>query len=118
MVKEKLQGHFVDTRNVVYESARYSRWKRELGETTDRSMTELHKQADRCVLCAMRKRLVRDLFVVGLLDQHLPEALQMNTAIALATSTGLAKVRTSETAKKQQTNSDCFPTLLQKFYIC
>lgn len=54
MVKEKLQGHFVDTRNVVYEIARYSRWK-ELGETMDRFKIELHKQADRCVLCAMRK---------------------------------------------------------------
>lgn len=78
-VKAKLQAHFVHTKNVVYESTHFNRHKQEAGETVDEFATApLHKLAGQCEFSDLKERLVRDRFVVGLLDQSLSEALQLN----------------------------------------
>ncbi|XP_077552089.1 uncharacterized protein LOC144166441 [Haemaphysalis longicornis] len=48
----------------------------------------------------MKKRLIRDKFVVGLYDAQLSEALQMDPQLTLASA--LAKARLKETVRQQQ----------------
>lgn len=62
-VKEEFQAHFVHTKNVVYESARFNRRKQEMGETVDEFVTARHELASRCEFKYMKERMVRDRFV-------------------------------------------------------
>ncbi|XP_072146225.1 uncharacterized protein [Dermacentor andersoni] len=100
VVKAKFEAYFVHTKNTVYESARFNRRRQQPGETVDEFATDLHKLAERCDFDNMKDRLIRDRFVVGLLDEALSEELQMDPKLTLATA--LARARTSETIKQQQ----------------
>lgn len=100
LIKSRLDGYFVHTKNTVYESARFNQRRQQLGETVDQFATELHRLAERCEFQDMKERLIRDRFVVGLLDQTLSEELQMDPKLTLHIA--LSKARTSETVKKQQ----------------
>ncbi|XP_075550144.1 uncharacterized protein LOC142583543 [Dermacentor variabilis] len=100
LVKPRFRGYFVNIKNTVYESARFSLRRQQLGEIVDQFATKLNRLADRCEFKEMKERLIRDRFLVGLRDQLLSEELQMDPNLTL--STALAKARTSETVKKQQ----------------
>ncbi|XP_075533804.1 uncharacterized protein LOC142566808 [Dermacentor variabilis] len=100
VLKAKFEACFVHTKNTVYESARFNRRRQQPGETVDEFATDLHKLAERCDFDNMKDRLIRDRFVVGLLDEALSEELQMDPKLTLATA--LARARTSETIKQQQ----------------
>lgn len=41
-VKEKLEGHFVVRRNVIFERAKFNQRQQEQGETVDSFITALH----------------------------------------------------------------------------
>ncbi|XP_077485361.1 uncharacterized protein LOC144095537 [Amblyomma americanum] len=100
VVKAKFEAYFVHTKKTVYESARFNRRRQQPGETVDEFATNLHKLAARCDFDNMKNRLIRDRFVVGLLDEALSEELQMDPKLTLATA--LARTRTNETIKQQQ----------------
>ncbi|XP_075550756.1 uncharacterized protein LOC142584533 [Dermacentor variabilis] len=100
VLKAKFEAYFVQTKNTVYESARFNRHRQQPGETVDEFATDLHKLAERCDFDNIKDRLIRDRFVVGLLDEALWEELQMDPKLTLATA--LARARTSETIKQQQ----------------
>ncbi|XP_070377458.1 uncharacterized protein [Dermacentor albipictus] len=100
VVKQKFDSHFVKERNIVYESACFHRRQQRPEESVDQFATALHVLADRCDFGDMKKRLIRDRFVVGLRDVQLSEALQMDPQLTLATA--LAKARLKETVRQQQ----------------
>lgn len=47
-VKQKFQVHFVHTKNVVYESARFNQRKQETGKTVDEFVTTLNELVSCC----------------------------------------------------------------------
>lgn len=100
VVKKRFDEYFVKDRNLVYESARFHRRQQMPGETVDHFMTALHVLADRCDFGDCKERLVRDRFVVGLRDEKLSEALQMDGKLTLVTA--LAKARLKETVQMQK----------------
>ncbi|XP_040079366.1 uncharacterized protein LOC120850778 [Ixodes scapularis] len=100
LIKSRLDGYLVHTKNVVYVSARFNQRRQQLGETVEQFATVLHRLAERWKFKDMKERLIRDQFVVGLLDQTRSEVLQMNPKLTLQIA--LSKTRTSETVKKQQ----------------
>ncbi|XP_037503001.1 uncharacterized protein LOC119377726 [Rhipicephalus sanguineus] len=100
LVKAKFDSHFVQARNVVYESACFNRREQEPSETVDQYVTALYNMADRCDYGDLRDRLIRDRFVLGLRDKKLCEALQMDANLTLAMA--LAKARQKESVHKQQ----------------
>ncbi|XP_037508423.1 uncharacterized protein LOC119384799 [Rhipicephalus sanguineus] len=100
VVKKRFDEYFVKDRNVVHESARFHRRQQMPGGTVDHFMTALHVLADRCDFGDSEERLVRDRFVVGLRDEKLSEARQMDGKLNLATA--LAKARLKETVQMQQ----------------
>ncbi|KAM7309266.1 hypothetical protein ISCGN_012897 [Ixodes scapularis] len=105
LVKKKFDDHFVAARNLVYESARFHRRSQEPGETVDQFVTALHTLADRCDYGEVKERMVRDRFVVGLMDAKLSEALLMDATLTLASA--LAKARLKETLATQEHASRC-----------
>uniref|UniRef100_L7M047 Putative zinc finger protein 84 n=1 Tax=Rhipicephalus pulchellus TaxID=72859 RepID=L7M047_RHIPC len=100
VVKQKFDSHFVKERNIIYESACFHRRQQRPEESVDQFATALHVLADRCDFGDMKKRLIRDRFVVGLRDAQLSEALLMDSQLTLATA--LAKARLKETVRQQQ----------------
>lgn len=100
VVKQKFDSHFIKERNIVYESACFHRRQQQPQESVDQFATALHVLADRCDFGDMKKRLIRDKFVVGLHDAQLSEALQMDPQLTLASA--LAKARLKETVRQQQ----------------
>lgn len=99
-VKEKFDSHFVQEKNVVYESACFNRREQESTETVDQYITVLHNMADRCDYGGLRDRLIRDRFILGLRDKALSEALQLDAKLTLASA--LAKARQKESVRQQQ----------------
>ncbi|XP_077562677.1 uncharacterized protein LOC144178571 [Haemaphysalis longicornis] len=100
VVKQKFDSHFIKERNIVYESNCFHRRQQQPQESVDQFATALHVLADRCDFGDMKKRLIRDKFVVGLHDEQLSEALQMDPQLTLASA--LAKARLKETVRQQQ----------------
>lgn len=65
-MKDKLNAYFVDSKDVVYESAWFNQWIHGADETVDKFQTTLHNLAARSEFGGLRERLVLDRFIVGL----------------------------------------------------
>ncbi|KAM7298774.1 uncharacterized protein ISCGN_019343 [Ixodes scapularis] len=76
-VKEKFDSYFVHPVNELYESARFHRRTQQSGESADAFYTALCIMAKRCNYRPpeVEDRLIRDRFVVGLLDTKLSDRL-------------------------------------------
>ncbi|XP_064469765.1 uncharacterized protein K02A2.6-like [Ornithodoros turicata] len=100
IVLEKFNAHFTHSRNTVYETANFSRRQQNLGETVDAYLVELHKLAEKCDFGLTKERMIRDRFVVGLIDTKLSQSLQMDSSLTLQSA--LTKARLKEAVVKQQ----------------
>ncbi|XP_042142956.1 uncharacterized protein LOC120841481 [Ixodes scapularis] len=92
--------HFIQVRNVVYESACFNRREQGPTETVDQYITVLYNMADRCDYGSLRDRLIRDRFVLVLRDKSLSETLQLDAALTLTSAH--SKARQKESVHKQQ----------------
>nr|XP_037276501.1 uncharacterized protein LOC119169565 [Rhipicephalus microplus] len=99
-VKQKFDSHFIKERNIVYQTACFHRRQQQPEESVDQFATALHVLADRCYFGDMKKRLIRDKFVIGLHDAQLSEGIQMDPQQTLASA--LAKARLKKGARQQQ----------------
>ncbi|XP_064476235.1 uncharacterized protein K02A2.6-like [Ornithodoros turicata] len=100
IVLEKFNAHFTHSRNTVYETANFSRRQQNLGETADAYLVELHKLAEKCDFGLTKERMIRDRFVVGIIDTKLSQSLQMDSSLTLQSA--LTKARLKEAVVKQQ----------------
>lgn len=91
--------HFVPRTNVIYERLKFNRRVQEAHETVDAFVTDLYKLAEVCAYGDLEEELIRDQFVVGLVDVKLSEQLQLNPEVTLETA--ISKARNSETVKQQ-----------------
>ena len=82
-VKAKFDAYFIESRNVIYERAKFNQRKQMTGEHVDSFITWLHKLIEHCDYGALKDEMIRDKIVVGLVDEQLSEKLQLdpNTAI-------------------------------------
>ena len=98
-VRDKFNAYFVVRRNVIYERARFNRRCQADGESIESYLRDLYELIETCEYGAMRDELLRDRIVVGIRDQRLSEALQLDDALTLTTA--LAKVRAKAMISKQ-----------------
>lgn len=82
-VKEKLEGHFMVRRNVIFERAKFNQRQQEQGATVDSFITALHCLSEHCGYGLLRGEMVRDRLVVGLRDKKLLEQLQLDSELTL-----------------------------------
>ncbi|XP_028514411.1 uncharacterized protein K02A2.6 [Exaiptasia diaphana] len=99
-VKEKFDDHFVATRNVIFERAKFNLRRQEQQESVDTFITALYSLSEHCEFGDLRKQLIRDRIVVGLADAKLSEKLQLDSKLTLEKAIEIA--RQSESVKKQQ----------------
>ena len=69
-VKQKLEGHFVMRRNVIFERAKVNQRQQEQGETVDSFITSLHCLSEHCGYGQLHDEMIRDRLVVGLRDNN------------------------------------------------
>ena len=89
-VKSKFESHFVKTRNVIFERARFNNRKQE-GESADDFITDLFSLAEHCSYGTLHDEMVRDRIVVGIHDKGLSERMQMLDDLDLAKAVSLAR---------------------------
>lgn len=101
-VKEKFDAYFVHPVNELYESARFLRRAQQPGESADAFYTALCNMAKRCNYRPpeVEDRLIRDRFVVGLLDAKLSDRLCRNSKLTLEEA--LVQVRQHEDSEAER----------------
>lgn len=99
-VTKCFQDHFIQRHNPIFERAKFNQRTQQQGESVDSFVTALHSLAEHCDYGALREQMIRDRFVVGLLDANLSEKLQMESDLKLRGA--VDKARNSEAVKSQQ----------------
>lgn len=82
VVIEKFDDHFVPSRNVIHERAKFHKRQQRQGETIEqyvRCLYELSEYAD----FKEREETIRDRLVLGMIDQELSEKLQLQANLTL-----------------------------------
>ena len=97
-IKQKFQHYFNVRHNVIYERAKFSFRKQEVGESVDDFLTSLHTLLKTCYNGNLREEMICDRIVVGILDKSLAERLLLNAVLALDGCIKL--VRGTDVAKK------------------
>lgn len=84
-VTTSLSGYFVHPVNEVYESSRFHKRTQAVGESVDAFFTALRNLVKKCNYASREidDRLVRDRFIVGLLDSRLTDQLCRNPKLTL-----------------------------------
>ena len=72
-VKTKFDSHFVQRRNVIFERARFNRWRQEEGEPVESFITALYSLAEHCGYGNLHDEMIRDGIVVGIRNNSLGE---------------------------------------------
>ncbi|XP_077550696.1 uncharacterized protein LOC144163904 [Haemaphysalis longicornis] len=105
-VKKAFTDHFIHPPNELYETARFHRRAQEPGETADAFYTALRSMVKRCNYASpeVEERLVRDRFVVGLLDRNLSDKLCRSPKLTLQEA--LTHVRQHEDAENERRARD------------
>ncbi|XP_064469924.1 uncharacterized protein LOC135384661 [Ornithodoros turicata] len=102
LVKSTFTDHFVHPVNELYESSKFHKRVQLPGETVDCFYSTLQNMVRRCNYKSseVEQRLVRDRFVVGLLDARLSDHLCRNAKLTLAEA--LVQARQQEDADKER----------------
>ncbi|XP_049272437.1 uncharacterized protein LOC125758830 [Rhipicephalus sanguineus] len=105
-VKKAFTDHFVHPPNELYESARFHRSTQQPGETADAFFTALRTMVKSCNYPSpdVEEWLVRDRFLVGLLDRELSDKLCRNRKMTLHEA--LTYVRQHEDAGNERRARD------------
>ena len=101
IVRDKLERHFVQRRNVIFERAKFNQRRQEDGEPVDSFITALYALAEHCAYYgALHDEMIRDRIVVGIRSSSLSEKLQLDAELTLARA--VTQVRQAEAVKLQQ----------------
>jgi len=76
-VKKRFEDHFVVSKNVIYERAKFNSRVQTPGEAVVTFIEDLHRLAEYCEYGTLREELIRDRLVVGVSDRRLSEKLQL-----------------------------------------
>ena len=76
-------GTFVKQCNPIYERAHFNQRSQQEGETVDAFVSALHTLAEHCEYGELRRQMIRDRLVVGLLDSNPSERLQLEADLKL-----------------------------------
>lgn len=106
-VKLMFTEFFIGKRNVIYERAKFNLRNQLEGESIETFATDLCKLGEHCNYGILLDEFIRDRIVIGIRDQQLSEALQLDADLTLEKA--LNKCRQREAVCCQQTdlqNSD------------
>ena len=98
-VMNKIDGHFVPKRNVIFERAKFHSKVQTAGESVEAFIQQLYELADNCDFGALKDEQIRDRLVIGICDKRLSQKLQMQSDLTLRDATEMA--RHSELVKTQ-----------------
>ncbi|XP_077536156.1 uncharacterized protein LOC144148507 [Haemaphysalis longicornis] len=110
-----LSGYFVHPVNEVYESSRFHKRTQEVGESVDAFFTALRNLVKKCNYASREidDRLVRDRFIVGLLDSRLTDQLCRNPKLTLDEALIQARqYEDAENEKRRRQGTDFAPDAL------
>ena len=93
-IKTKLDNHFVQRRNTIFERARFNRRRQEEGEPVDAFITAPHTLAEHCGYGGLHDEMVRDRIVVGIRNSALSEKLELDPDLTLQSA--ITRVRQAE----------------------
>ena len=99
-VRDKLEAHFVNKRNVIYECSKFNRRVQQEGKSVDCFITALHCLVEHCNYEPLHNKMIHDRIVVGLLDGALSMKLQLDPELTLEKATAVAQQ--NESVQKQQ----------------
>ena len=105
MVVAKFQKHFISSRNVIFERAKFNSQKQKEGENVDSALYEL---AEHYGFGSLHDKLICDRIVVGIRDIALSEKMQMDPNLDLEKAVNY--IRQSKAVKKQQETVRGTPT--------
>ncbi|CAB4035068.1 Hypothetical predicted protein [Paramuricea clavata] len=100
-VKSALENHFSDRRNVLVEWARFNRRVQRPGEPVDTFIQDLYKIAADCEYGTLNNELIRDIIIVGVVDDSLSDRLQSKPKLTLQEAVQIARQ-----AQERKHNSD------------
>ncbi|XP_049267060.1 uncharacterized protein LOC125756397 [Rhipicephalus sanguineus] len=110
VVREKFNGYFVHPVNEVYESSRLHKRNQLPGETVDAFYTVLKNMVKKCNYpLTVEDRLVRDRFVVGLLNSRLSDQLCRVSKLTLQDALTQARQHEDTEKEKQARSSQANP---------
>ncbi len=92
-VLNKFRGHFVMSKNVIFERAMFNKRVQEDGETADAYINSLHILSEHCDYGELREDLIRDRIVVGIRDTGLSLKMQVDSDLTLAKAIKLSRQR-------------------------
>lgn len=99
-VKAKFEDYLGHKTNIVFERARFLKRRQIEGEPVDVFINDLHKLAEKCKFGDLKDELIRDLIVIGVLDQKLSESLQIDDKLDLKKA--IMRARQAENIHSQQ----------------
>ncbi|XP_077543850.1 uncharacterized protein LOC144155975 [Haemaphysalis longicornis] len=114
-VTTSLSGYFVHPVNEVYESSRFHKRTQVVGESVDAFFTALRILVKKCNYASREidDRLVRDRFIVGLLDSRLTDQLCRNPKLTLDEALIQARqYEDAENEKRRRQGTDFAPDAL------
>jgi len=96
-VIEKFQDYFNPKKNVVYDRFILNKRKQRADETIDQYVTQLRLLADSCEYANLKESIIRDVMVVGIIDNKLRESLLRDCDLTLEKALQIS--RATEQAK-------------------
>ena len=99
-MKDCFTHHFIKLHNPIYEHTSFNQRVQQQGATVDSFVTAFHSLAEHCEYQTLCNQMIRDHQVVGLLDAHLSELLQLEADLKL--EDGITQEHISEVVKGQQ----------------
>lgn len=80
---DSFESFFIPRRNVISESFKFNSRIQKPAESIDSFITRLHSMAKYCDFGQLKKDLIRDRIVVGMLDVKTAERLQLKEILTL-----------------------------------
>ena len=73
LVKNRFESHFIVTRNIIFERAKFNLRSQPEGDSVETFITDLHCLAEHCEFGVLKAQLILDRIEVGLKDKKLSE---------------------------------------------
>ncbi|KAG1649799.1 hypothetical protein GQR58_028618 [Nymphon striatum] len=102
IVIQKLENYFIPKRNIIFERAKFNGRSQAQGENVEPFVRALYNLAEFCEFGDQKEEHIRDRLVIGIVDQHVSEKLQLLPDLTLSKAIEIA--RNSELVKSQNFN--------------
>ncbi|XP_031574104.1 uncharacterized protein LOC116307918 [Actinia tenebrosa] len=109
-VKTALNKYYEVRRNVLVERAKFNKRVQQQGESIDTFIQDLYKLADDCEYGTLKKELIRDRIIVGVIDDTLSDRLQAKTKLTLEETVQLSRQAEARKQSKEVVRGNTQPS--------